>query len=111
MRGHRANQSAHRGEGLLPQVGAGLAFLPRPAPISRSRRSLPAVAGGGGRGGEGGGASSRVAAAAAAAASEPLPAAVGALAMGSSALDLDKHGLALLAAKSDVVNGRAAASW
>ncbi|XP_026572947.1 drebrin-like protein B isoform X2 [Pseudonaja textilis] len=31
--------------------------------------------------------------------------------MGSSALDLDKHRLALLAAKSDVVNGRAAASW
>ncbi|XP_034281969.1 drebrin-like [Pantherophis guttatus] len=31
--------------------------------------------------------------------------------MGSSTLDLDKHGLALLAAKSDVVNGRAAASW
>ncbi|KAG8134251.1 hypothetical protein E2320_007384 [Naja naja] len=31
--------------------------------------------------------------------------------MGSSALDLDKHRLALLAAKSDVINGRAAASW
>uniref|UniRef100_A0A8C5SFV3 Drebrin n=1 Tax=Laticauda laticaudata TaxID=8630 RepID=A0A8C5SFV3_LATLA len=31
--------------------------------------------------------------------------------MGSSALDVDKHRLALLAAKSDVVNGRAAASW
>ncbi|XP_029140997.1 drebrin-like protein A [Protobothrops mucrosquamatus] len=31
--------------------------------------------------------------------------------MGSTAVDLDKHSLALLAAKSDVVNGRAAASW
>ncbi|XP_063165761.1 drebrin-like [Candoia aspera] len=31
--------------------------------------------------------------------------------MGSSAVDLDKHSLALLAAKSDVVSGRAAASW
>ncbi|XP_039189780.1 drebrin-like protein A isoform X1 [Crotalus tigris] len=31
--------------------------------------------------------------------------------MGSTAVDLEKHGLALLAAKSDVVNGRAAASW
>ncbi|KAM6441139.1 uncharacterized protein PHA67_022969 isoform 2-T3 [Liasis olivaceus] len=31
--------------------------------------------------------------------------------MGSSPVDLDKHSLALLAAKSDVVSGRAAASW
>ncbi|KAM3831512.1 uncharacterized protein M6D78_011765 isoform 2-T2 [Vipera latastei] len=74
---------------------------PRPAAISRSRRSLPAV------GWEGGGASSRPAAAT----SEPRSVAVGGLAMGSTAVDLDKHGLALLAAKNDVVNGRAAASW
>ncbi|XP_070612876.1 drebrin-like protein B isoform X1 [Erythrolamprus reginae] len=94
-----------------PPHGLALVAPPRPdfpAPPVPPRDGL----GRGGGGGGGGAASSRAVAVCAAATSQPWSgAAVGASAMGSSALDLDKHRLALLAAKSDVVNGRAAASW